>query len=670
MSEPVTGPQFDAQPTPAEGEDRNGELLEKFARWDKDLTAHWSAWCEEAKQAYDFVAGHQWDPEDQAKMEERGKVAVVFNLTAPTLDAVSGAEIQNRQQVQYYPREMGDTGVSDALTQGAEYVSDECNGDQEDSEAFRDLLTCGVGWTDTTPEVDGEDTQIVKERVDPLTVKADPASRKPCFEDARYIKREYPMSEDEFEDFRAEIGKPDAAGDDGGLEPGKRLTVVNPRQRYTNGMLGDGTEDEVIVCKWQWWEKEPVHLTAMPHPQQPGVTQIMPLSPDQHAQAQQVMSEAGKPPLQSKRVTQKVYYYAWVGGGEILDTGPQREKAFTLKAMTGKRDRNKGTYYGIVRAMIDPARFTNKIFSEILHIVRSNANGGMAMEVGAVEDIQDFERTWASTDEITWLGNGALSNPNGPRMIPKTPPPVQPALFQLMEFSRDMVRKCTGVNEEILGLADREQAGVLEHQRKQAAYGILSPYFDALRRYRRDWGKLLLIEMRLYLPQDKLVRVVDQGTAQYVALAETMEAGEYDVIVDDAPAGPNQKAKTMAVLGPWLPAMVEGGIIGADAIAEIVPYMDINAALANKLAAAIRTKAQPDPQAVALQKAEAVGKLDNLHADTEHKRGQAFKAVSSAHADHIHLGAEFLAAEQQSEAEQAQPDTPGAASPQQNGQPT
>ena len=101
-------------------------------------------------------------------MEAAQKIAVEFNLIGPVIDAVQGAEIQNRQQVQYYPREVGDTGVSDVLTQGADFVTDECNGDQEDSEAFWDCLVCGLGWTETRPEIDDDQVNLIKEQVDPL----------------------------------------------------------------------------------------------------------------------------------------------------------------------------------------------------------------------------------------------------------------------------------------------------------------------------------------------------------------------------------------------------------------------------------------------------------------------------------------------------------------------
>jgi hypothetical protein len=500
-------------------------------------------------------------------------------------------------------------------------------------------LVCGVGWTVTGPELDGDDLKIRKERVDPIEMKADVSSRKPNFEDARYIKREWPMSRDEFEDYAADIGKPDATPDGrAGTDDGKRLTIVNPQQRYTHGMLGSSAgADEVVVCEWQWFEKEPVFLAPLPSPQDANVVKVGKLGPDEFAQALQA-----QPDLPHTRSTQKVYYRAIVADGEILFEEKMPEGDFRYKAITGKRDRNQGTWFGLVRAMLDPQKFTNKLYSEILHIVRTNANGGLLMEEDAVADIRKFEATWAAADKITWVKPGSLSNAQGPKVSPKTPPPINPSLFQLMEFARDMVRTCTGVNEEILGLVGREQAGVLEQQRKQAAYGILSAFFDSKRRYQQDQGRLLLAQIRLFLPDDKLVRIVEKGAAQYVQLAKTLDAQTYDVVVDEAPTGPNQKSQVTKIIWPLLPDMFQNKIIGAEEIADMLPYLDIPASVADKLGQAIRARAQqaqqPDPQAQAqheMEKIDFASDLKNRAADTDFKTASAEEKRAKAASEGI-----------------------------------
>jgi hypothetical protein len=658
MSEAAGGPNFsDDGPAPGQTSAED-DLLDKFARWDVALNAHWSGWVQEATAWYDFVAGRQWTPDEIATLEENSKIPVVFNLVDPVISAVQGAEISNRQQVQYFPREPGDTGPTDALTQGAAFVNDGCDGDQEDSEAFYDTLVCGLGWTETRPEVDGEDVKLVKERVDPIQMKADPAARKRCLEDMRYLKREIPLTPDDFDDFKREIGRPELDNLDGADPTGKRVTIVNPSQRYTSGLLGSGDDqDVVIVCEWQWWERKPVHVAALPDPANPGVTKVQRVDDETLAQLKQA-----DPSLRHTTSTQKVYYRAFATTNEVLFQEELPEGAFRYNCITGKRDRNTGTWFGLVKPMVDPGKFVNKLYAEVLHIIRTNANGGMALEEDAVNDVRQFEESWSATDKVTWLKPGALSGAHGQKMLPKVPPPVQPALFQLMEFARDMVKATTGVSEEFLGLVGHEQAGVLEAQRKKAAYGILSAFFDAKRRYQRIQGRLLLAQIRLFIPDDMLVRIVDKGTAQYVPLAKSVQAAKYDVIVDDAPTGPDQKARVMATLGPLLPQMLEGGIIGPADLADLIQYFDLPASVADKLAQAIRNRAAqpptPDPRAEADAEL-ATAKAADHRAGAQAKQAKAFKDVTDAHATHIGLGVDFMTATDPSQAQQGQPPQSG-----------
>ena len=238
-------------------------------------------------------------------------------------------------------------------------------------------------------------------------------------------------------------------------------------------------------------------------------------------------------------------------------------------------------------------------------------------------------------------------------MAPKTPPTIQPALFELMQFAKDMVQACTGVNEEILGLVGREQAGVLEQQRKQSAYGILSAFFDAKRRYQRNQGKLLLVMMRLYLPDDFMVRIVLEGEQQFVPLAMGLQAEEYDVVVDEAPAAPNTKARVAAILMPLVNQLLQAQLVSPAVLADLFQYLDIPASVAQKLSQAVlqqqQVASQPNPDVEAAKAAE----LDNKRADTaekkaaaQHNQAKSFKAVTDAHSTHVGLGLDFLHATQ------------------------
>ncbi len=67
------------------------------------------------------------------------------------------------------------------------------------------------------------------------------------------------------------------------------------------------------------------------------------------------------------------------------------------------------------------------------------------------------------------------------RMKEKPLPVLPSGHWQLMEFAIGSIRDTSGVNLELLGQKQNDQAGVLEYQRKQAAMTILATLFCSTR---------------------------------------------------------------------------------------------------------------------------------------------------------------------------------------------
>lgn len=614
MSEPIQSPQQGVTNDPADDDE---DLLTKFQGWDKLLDAHWGEWASESEEAYDFVAGHQWAADVITQMEEDNRVPVTFNRVAPTIDAVSGAEIMGRQQVIYEPRQIGASAQNEVLTKAADWVRDECDAEHEESEASRDCLITGIGWTETRMSYDEEpDGQIVIERVDPLEMRADPSARKANFANARYLRRRKKYSRDEFSELW-----PDASPEGDSTSGASRPTIVDPQHRYESDDNDAPNDDEVVVSVYQWFDTQTVHRVVGPT----GVEQT--LGDEDYAQAQKMAQEKGAQ-LKHVKQTARRYRKAFVAAGQILEVSDIEVGSFTWIAMTGKRDRNKGTWYGLVRPMMDPQRFANKFFAQIMNILNKNAKGGLLIEDGAVDDIRRFEKSWADPGENTYVPIGTLS---GDKIRDKKAPAYPQGQDRLMELSVNAVRDVTGVNEEMLGLASRDQPGVLEHQRKQAAYGILSAFFDAFRRYRKMNGRVLLVFMQKFLPQDFLVRIVGQdGSPAYQAIPQAFKNTKFTVIVDDTPAGPDEKAQTWQMIVQLMP-MLQQAELGPEFWADIVPYMPVPTALASKLTQALAKMANAPPTPMEqLQEAGAQAKVGLDQSQTAHHMAQANRLNSVA----------------------------------------
>ena len=570
------------------------------------VSADWQAlseWREAAEKEYAFKDGHQWTDAEKADLEERSRVPVVFNRVQVILASVSGSEINNRTEVRFIPREIGDAKPNEILTAGAEWFRDEANAEDEESQAFEDTLVCGLGWTETlldyTADTDGAPRVV---RIDPLEMCWDAHAHRKGLQDATRMARVRTIPISEAKDMFPEADLADLNADwisadkDEGEE---HLQLIG--DQYKSGRKGGGeaSGSTVTVVQAQWRER--VRAVEYVDPQD-GERKEMPKG-DWDKLAKVMPVDIAIP---NRPVTRYVWKQAFLGkSGILLENQPCKDGS-TFKAITGNYDRKEKRFYGLLRVMMDPQKYANKWLSQTLHIINSNSKGGVMYEAGAVEDAGKFEEGWAAADSAVMVRDGALSQG---KIQPKPQVQMPAALMQLTQFAISTIRDTSGVSLELMGMADRQQAGVLEYQRKQASMTTLAVYFDSLRFYRKQQGEVILSFLRDHIaPTGRLVRLVREGLAEYVPLATETGTRKYDVIVDDSPAAPNEKERTWAIMESLMPVMREAGM-GLEDWADVLDYSPLPSSFAEKLrskAAEQKNKSQEDPaQQMAMQAAQA-----------------------------------------------------------------
>lgn len=610
--------------------------LKAWCREDIEKSAHWRS---AAREDYGFEAGDQWSEEDKSVLRDQLRPIITMNRIAPIIDSVSGSEVSNRQEVQYIPRTQGDVQVNEVLTAAAKWFRDECDAEDEESDAFRDMLICGMGWTETRLDYeDNPDGEPRIDRVDPMEMVWDSTAKKRNLIDGRrvfHIRRNIPIEEaralcpnDDFEDADYNATWADVELDRKDDHENNGRFYDKPDQEVE----GEGKQEKrVTLIRAQWYEREPAFRVI--DPDNPG--RVVTVGEKQHAMVQAAAKQAGMPPIRSVKITRKVYKQAYLGRVLLEVSDAPCQDHFSFNCMTGKRDRNKNTFFGLVRSMKDPQRWANKWLSQTLHIMNTTAKGGIVAERGIFDNDADAEASWAKQDAITWLKKGALADG---RWQAKPQGQFPMGFYQLTEMAISSIRDTSGVNVEILGMREADQAASLEAQRKQSSMVILQPMFDSLRRYRKNQGRLMLYLIQTYLSDGRLIKIVGDEGAKYVPLIHNEGVATYDVIVDDSPTSPNQKEAVWTMLQQILPSLAK--IIPPQTYQALLKYsplpsavqQDINKSIAD---ASAQQAQQPNPDQV---KAESDIKIAQLKTDADianHKRKtdaeiQAMQAKSDA----------------------------------------
>jgi hypothetical protein len=545
----------------------DGGLMELLTaqKWLKNAVGTRNKWRAEAKKSYDFVAGEQWSPEERQVMEDLMRPVTVFNRVAPIVDAIVGHETANRQAVAYLPRQLGASAVAEVISAAAKWVRDECGAEGEESDAFADAVITGEGWTDTRIEYDEDpDGRIIIERIDPREMDIDPAATKKNYADARWVCRTRRLNRERAQELWPDANLEDFSPSNRQNDTGDPIDVIGAAFYHLDsgaeGRVG-AERDMVLVHDFQWWEYEPIYrVPGQQLAMVPGLLEALHQSmPDVHpsetglvtfteAQWKAVApSVAGIKPIEQRR---RVYKRMFWSGSTVLE-GPKPtpvDTSFTYKAITAKRDHQKHCWYGIVRAMRDPQLWSNKFMSLALEIIATSAKGGVFAEISAFQDPRKAEDDFADPSKIVYVKEGALSGPS-PKIMPRptTQPPAN--MQELMMYANQSLQDAAGVNPAVMGFSkELDVSGVLEQTRQQAGLNLLSYLFDALRRYHKEQGKLLMAMMREYIPQGRLVKIDGPSGAQYAPLAFDKSIDEYDIVVDEAPTAPNVKQQTWEAL--------------------------------------------------------------------------------------------------------------------------
>lgn len=579
--------------------DRQFTALSGWWRADADASAKWRA---KAKEWFAFRAGDQWTEEDKAMLADQGRPVVVFNRVLTILKAVAGMEINGRHEVTFLPRGTEDVAPNELLSAASKWMDDETDGEDEESEAFDNTATCGLGFVEERLSYDENPAGLyVEEAVDPLEMYWDRSCKKKNLKGARRMFRVRAMPVGDamrmFKGFTIEQMDAQWAVSYGVDYPERSLEEKRKRDADNVNMPYDDL-CEVTIVNAQWVEFETYWIVA-----DIATNSRAEVTEEQYRILQERFRkfgmELGKD-IPSVQMSRKVYKEAYLGAEGIM-LKPARPAPiagqFKWKCITGEINRKTGEWFGLVHILRDPQMWANKWISQILHILNSTAKGGILAENDAFDDVREAEESYAAADQITWVAKNALSGQK-PKIMPKPGTPMTEGYVGLLAFAINSFKDVSGINLELLGQQDQNQPGVLEAMRKQAGMTVLATLFDSLRRFRKQVGRTRLFFVQNYLSDGRLIRVAGGSVgdpAKAVALLKDRTTGDYDVVVADTPTSPNQKEANWAIIQPLLVVFKEQLMANPQVMAMLLEYSPLPSRIVEAIKQFVE-QSQNDPE--------------------------------------------------------------------------
>lgn len=611
------------------------EFLEKVVSFFNAAKDASSDWRTEAKKAFDYRAGNQLSDDERQGMADT-EVDVAFNRIDVFVSAITGLETLNRTETRYISRRPGNTpaGMAAAMWDAAaRYADDDCDAQTHQSDAFADMVTCGIGVTeDRVDWYSNPDGDLKCEKVDPLCMYWDPASEQKNMSDARIFGRVKMMRA---EDIEAQFDKGEDdwepstnffdADDD--VATAKEWSNSDPYAVSPGRGAKRPREGTHPVLQIQWCELEDAWQVTM------GGAKMPVMSDEDYrvlkANFESILAEhpgVDVPPVQERKIKRQHWHQAFVAGNTVLERGDAPSQAgSTFQFMTGKRDRNAHQWYGQVRAMIDPQDWSNRLYGKILSIMQYNSHGGGYLaEENAFVDPSTAEDTLADYSKITWASEGAITSG---KIMQKPAIGYPEGLDRLMLVAADSFINVTAISLELLGLANRNQPGVLENQRKQAGMTVLAWAFDAMRAYRKSRGRVHADMIRNFIADGRLFRIYNPqaGEEQYIPLLRDELALEYDILVEESPKSTNEQERTLAIILQLAPVLERAGIMPPS---EILDHLPLPTPLVEKWKQQIEGSAKQ-------QEAEAAKQVAMQKEASEIAKNQAKAALDQAQAQKV-----------------------------------
>ena len=582
------------------------QRMEHF--YSESITINQSFWTE-AETDSRFEAGDQtlWN-ELYGNLPAHRRRQFQFNRIRRTINMVSGYQRRNRKSTIVVPIENSDQITADQFSQIIMWANRKENVLETISESFHGALVTGMNllqvWVDYREDpisgnIKVDNCPYNSFLIDPFFKKADLSDCNGLWKRTYLTKKEVisllPGSEEEI------MGLPSNEHRDGKFEfmpenynysQANLLTYDEfyYRDYRPQKMLVDSETGETI----EWKSEDPDALKdfLVLYPQVTTVTQDIPTVKMAVVVQGKVMYD-GPNPLGIDK-------YPFI---PVLGYFNPQMSSFPWRIQ------------GMVRGLRDAQYLYNRRRVIELDILESQVTSGFKYKENALVNPKDIFLAGQGRG-IALKEEAAMSDVEAIQ-----PPQIPPSMIQLSELLAQEISQISGVNEELLGSAMDDKAGILSMLRQGAGLTTLQILFDQLDRSQNLLGGLMIDIIQSNFTPGKVARIIeDKPSEQFYNKA----FGVYDAAIEE---GLNTTTQKQMQFAQMLQLREAGVPISDEDLLESATIQNKTTILEN-----MQKKQQEEAQAQQMQTKIAIeeqqARTDLAHARAEADRGLAEERIS------------------------------------------
>jgi hypothetical protein len=550
-----------------------GEKLKRAKRMLKTSVSTDSNFQSEAREDFAFHAGHQWNAEEKRVLEqEEGRPALTFPLVKPTVDLILGVDESNPVDVKAEPTEPNDEFLCDILNDATDKMMQIDDSDEQVDDAKENATICGRGFVSIDFAPDPK--RLGEIRINVISIPS------------REIKLYPPGTDDDpifwekwitFEDFA--IQYPDHVEKLSDILGGEMMPGEIPGD--TGGDVFDELDDDdedsdyntpldmdyydkgkrrIRICHMEYWETYDRYYGYNPL-----TGEIEEFEKKNLNVLKKRFEDFDYTTIKDK----KVRWFQFIGDIVLYDDdSPIPFDGYSIVRCVAYKDKSKDSiqHFGVVRMMKDPQREVNKRWSQTLNLLMKQGQGGYFSEMDAPVDQQQWDESINAPGETTWVNKNAIAQQ---KFKEKDIPEFPQASMMMQEYSQDMLKKITGVNPDLLGIAsDREEPGVVIRMRQQQGLVLLTRLFKSFKRMKKQLAERMYAIIMAYMPDSQLQRILGQSEKYifrgnlvvdkengFIAPLRNLRDLKYNITIQESP---KNITKQMFELNTFLEMMSKG----------------------------------------------------------------------------------------------------------------